>query len=462
MSYDVVALLAAEPGMVAVAHSLRDAGADLAVRPLDGGVVQLRDAEARVLATLEPAQLVESRGEVSRLLGAEAAVNLPDTCWWAEVRARPDAAGREAAHRVADGLALRLGGGVWTSGPGDFSLWEETGHPAVEFEAEEAFVVAQDREVVPLSSWITDAVSANALRGTVLQVLTPRSSRLTHGLRTLITQPMARWVVLDGKGGQFDGVSGLPLRWDRVHGYVPDARNGSAPEPACGFLDISPLGAHLLVDLAVRHGASFAPPLCRAVELVTGHLAGVLPAGWGPHEPALAPWDRERLVRLVRHRAPRTAVLQFSGHQDAGPPFTGGARVSWAPDGERAAERISLAIGFEDEGALPLGALPGLVEALAAENLLDVLHVRRARGRRDVTFEPRWHGLAAPVGMALGPDGVRRAGEEHALAGPLRGEPLGEAGARAIWYPAPAEATRQRAAEAVAAQLRHLTAAPRS
>ncbi|XKK42153.1 DUF6177 family protein [Nocardiopsis sp. ARC36] len=155
----------------------------------------------------------------------------------------------------------------------------------------------------------------------------------------------------------------------------------------------------------------------------------------------------------------RAPVLRAPGRRS---PFTGGARVSWAPDGERAVERISLAIGFEDEGALPLGALPGLVEALAAENLLDVLHVRRARGRRDVTFEPRWHGLAAPVGMALGPDGVRRAGEEHALAGPLRGEPLGEAGARAIWYPAPAEATRQRAAEAVAAQLRHLAAAPRA
>ncbi|MFD3684999.1 DUF6177 family protein [Nocardiopsis sp. NPDC058631] len=462
MSYDVVALLAAEPGMIAVSHALRDAGADLSVRPLDGGVLQLRDADRRALATLEPAQAVESRGEVARLLGPEAAANLPDTCWWAEVRARPDAAGREAAHRVADGLALRLGGSVWTSGPGDFSLWEETGHPAVEIEAEEAFVVAQDREVVPLSSWITDAVSANALRGTVLQVVAPRTSRLTYALRTLLTQPMARWVVRDGEGGQFDGVSGLPLRWDRVHGYVPASHRGNTPEPADGFLDISPLGAHLVVDLSVRHGASFAPPLGRAVELVAEHLAGALPAGWGPHEPALAPWERERLVRLVRHRAPRAAVLQFSGPLDAGHPFSGCARVSWAPDGERAAERISLAVGYEDEEALPLGSLPHLVEALAEEGLLDVLHVRRARGRRDVTFEPRWHGLAVPVGMALGPHGVRRAGEEHALTGPLEGELLGGAGARAIWYPAPGGATRQRASEAMAAQLRHIAAAPRA
>lgn len=461
MSYDVIALLAAEPGMVAIAHALRDAGDDLTVRPLDGGVLQLRDADQRVLAALEPAQLVESRGEVTRLLGADAALGLPDTCWWAEVRARPDAAGREAAHRVADGLALRAGGSVWTSGPGDFSLWEETAHPAVETSAEEAFVVAQDRDVVPLSSWITDAVSVHAPRGSALQVLTPRTSRLTFALRTLITQPMARWVVRDGKDGHFDGVSGLPLRWDRVHGYVPERREGDAPEPAEGFLDISPLGAHLLVDLSVRHRPSFDPPLGRAVEIVTAHLAGALPAGWGPHEPALAPWERERLVRLVRHRAPRAAVAQFSGAQDGGHPFAGGVRVAWDGGGENASERISLAVGFEDEAALPLHALPDLVAALAGEDLLDVLQVRRARGRRDVTFEPRWHGLAVPIGMALGPDGVRRAGEEHALTGPVPGELVGEIGARAAWYPAPENVTRQRAAETMAAQLRHLADAPR-
>lgn len=459
MSYDVVALVAAEPGVRAISQALKGAGSELLVRSLSGGgVLQLCDTESRVLATLEPAQLVESAGEVARLLGGEAALNLPDTCWWAEVRARPDAAGREAAHRVADGLALRLGGNVWTSGEADFSQWEESEHPAVERSAEKALVVAQDREVVPFSSWLSDAVSTHAATGTGLQVLTPRTSRLTYALRTLMTQPSARWVVREEDETYFDGISGLPLRWHPVHGYVPLSVHGGVPEPAEGFLDISPLGAQLVVDLSVRHHAPLTPPLGRAVEVVTEHLAGALPAGWGPHEPALAPWDPERILRLARHRVPRGTILQFSGSGERGRPLTGGIRVGW--DGEHGTERISLAVGYEDESALPLDALPDLVAALADEGLLDTLHVRRSRGRRDLTYEPRWHGLAVPVGMALGPEGVRRAGEEHALAGPLQGSLLGEDGTRAVWYPVPGDASRRRGLEAVAAQIRHLASAP--
>ncbi len=119
-----------------------------------------------------------------------------------------------------------------------------------------------------------------------------------------------------------------------------------------------------------------------------------------------------------------------------------------------------MAVGYEDASAQPLDALPGLVAALAEEGLLDVLHVRRARGRRDVTYEPRWHGLAVPVGMALGPDGVRRAGVEHALGGPLPGTLLGGEGAPAVWYPVPEDAPRHLRNRVVAAQTRHLAAAP--
>ncbi|WP_047871704.1 DUF6177 family protein, partial [Nocardiopsis sp. RV163] len=107
----------------------------------------------------------------------------------------------------------------------------------------------------------------------------------------------------------------------------------------------------------------------------------------------------------------------------------------------------------------PLDALSGLVETLAGKGLLDVLHVRGARGRRDVTYEPRWHGLAVPVGTALGPDGVRRAGVEHALRGPLSGTLLGGEEAPAVWYPVPEDVPRRLRSPAVAAQLRHLAAA---
>ncbi|MFI6578359.1 DUF6177 family protein [Nocardiopsis sp. NPDC050513] len=456
MSYDVVALSARDPDLRLIAHALNDAGPDLWVRPLhDGGILQIRDADRRVLASVERAQLVEARDEVARLLGPDAAIGLPDPCWWVEVRARPDDQGREAAHRVADLLVLRSGGTVWTSGPADFSEWEETGHPAAERTAAEAVVIAQDRDVVPLSSWISDAVSW--ARGTGLQVLTPPSARLTHALRTLVTSSMARWVVRAEDGTRFDGVSGLPLRWDDEHGYVPVRGEESAAPPE-GFLDDAPLGAQLVLDLSVRHQEEFAPPLGQAAEAVTEHLAGCSPAGWGPHEPALAAWEPERLIRLARHRVPRPTVAHFSGPQGVGHPCAGSVRVAW--DGERATERVSMVVGFEDEADLPTDALPGLVEALAARDLLGVLQVRRMRGRADLTYGPRWHGLAVPVGMALGPDGVGRVGEEGAVAGPMAGTLLGEGEHRAVWCPVPGGVSEaRRAMDLVRAQLNYLGAA---
>ncbi|WP_017591984.1 DUF6177 family protein [Nocardiopsis potens] len=459
MSYDVVALVAKDPDMRAIAHALQDAAPEAWLRPLSGGnVLQIRSDERHVLATLEPAQLVESPDEIARLLGPEAAVGLPEECWWVEVRARPDEEGREIAHRLADSLAWRLGGTVWTSGKADFSSWEETDHPAVERIAEKAFVVAQDREVVPFSSWLSDALSKHAPEGKALQVLTPAASRITYPLRTLLATPAARWVVQTEEGTHFDGISGLPLHWNPEEGYIPTPSE-DGPQPAPGFLDDSPLGTQLILDLTIQHGEPYAPPLGRAVEIITDHLADSHPAGWGPHEPALAPWVRERLIRLCRHRALRPSVLHFSAPQDGGRPFSGSLRVTW--NGEKGAEHISMAIGYEEEAELPLAQLPSLVEALVEEELLTMLHVRRMRGRSDTTYEPRWHGLPVPLGMAVGPATLHRAGAEHALSGPLKGLPLGDREKQAVWYPiSESPLSSQARTERIKAQLQHLSPRP--
>ncbi|MFW5415998.1 hypothetical protein J0910_05180 [Nocardiopsis sp. CNT-189] len=459
MSYDVVALVAKDPDMRAIAHALRDAAPEAWLRPLSGGnVLQIRSDERHVLATLEPAQLVESPGEVARLLGPEAAVGLPEECWWVEVRARPDEQGREIAHRLAESLAWRLGGTVWTSGQADFSVWEETDHPAVERTTEKAFVIAQDREVVPFSSWMSDALSMHAPQGKILQVLTPSTSRITYPLRTLLGTPAARWVAQTEEGTHFDGISGLPLHWDSEEGYIP-APSENGPQPAPGFLDDSPLGAQLVLDLTIQHGEPYAPPLGRAVEIITDHLADSHPAGWGPHEPALAPWVPERLIRLCRHRALRPSVLHFSAPQDGGRPFSGSMRVTW--NGEKGAEHISMAIGYQDEAELPLAQLPKLVEALAEEELLTMLHVRRMRGRSDTTYEPRWHGLPVPLGMAAGPETLRRTGEGHALSGPIKGVLLGKREAQAAWYLlTESSIPSQMKTELIKAQLHHLNSSP--
>ncbi len=447
-----MALVAQEPDAPALTRVLADLDPALLLgRYQETGVLQVRDAAGHLLVTIEPGQRVEARGEVGRLLGNEATTGLPDPCWWLELRARPDAPGRDAAHRIADALALRLGGLVWTSLPdgstGDADVWEETAHPTVERAARHAVVVAQDRAVVGFSSWLNDAVGVHGARRAI-QVLTPATSRLTYALRTFLAGPLGRWVVRDGDGTHFDGLTGLALRWDEAYGFVPEradlngleeelrnarergehapvlrpgtgaAEESDGPEAVPGFLSTDPMETQLIIELSVLHRDASKARVGRAVEILTGRLAGAVPAGWGPHEPALTAWDRKRIAGFVRERSRRRTLVHVSGPHGVGHPFAGSLRVERR--GDRVGEQVSLAIGFTEEGDVPFDALPELVGTLAAEGLLEGLQVRRVRGRSD-------RGLTLDLGHAE-PDRCRE--EARIRAWPARPTPRSSASRR--------------------------------
>ncbi|WP_444961728.1 DUF6177 family protein [Nocardiopsis sp. M1B1] len=469
MSYDVVALVAHEPDEKAVVHALRGVDPELRLHwHGDTTVMQIRDGDAQLLATLEPGRLVERSDAVVRLLGPEVVAGLPETFWWVEARARPDERGREAAHRFADGLALRLGGAVWTSGPADFGLWEEPEHPAVERTAARALLVAQDRAVVPFSSWLSDAVATHVGERT-LQVLTPPTARLTYAVRTFAAGTLGRWVVRGEDGGHYDGITGLPVRWDDEQGFRADrepvglAWGVGKPdvEPVAGFLAdfAESAGTQVVVDVSVLHRDPFTPDLGRVAEVLTEHLAGTAPSAWGPHEPALLAWDRERVAGFVRERGPKPSILYLSGPLGEGRPFSG--QLHLARRGTGVLERVSVVTGFENGDAVPFDAFPDLVEALAAEGLLDGLRVRRIPGRADVTYAPVWAGPAVPIGLAVGPDRLRRIGTGRAQAGPIQGTLVGEDGARAVWYPVVEDVEAPlRALDLMRRQTEYLSAAP--
>ncbi|MEE2037679.1 DUF6177 family protein [Nocardiopsis sp. CT-R113] len=470
MSYDVVALVAGEPDEHDIVRALESVDQELRLHwHKDTSVLQIRDGDGRLVATLEPGQRVESPGEVVRLLGAEAVAGLPDRFWWVETRARPDAQGREVAHRFADGLVLRLGGAVWTSGGAEFGLWEESDHPAVERAAPKALLVAQDREVVPFSSWLSDAVATHAGQRT-LQVLTPPTARLTYGVRTFLAGPLGRWVVRDEDGGHYDGFTGLPVHWDDEYGFLadkePSGLNWTEREPDAapvpGFLvDFAETaGTQVVVDVSVLHRDPLTPHLGRAAEIIAEHLAGHAPSAWGPHEPTLREWDRERITGFAAERRPRASILYLSGPFGLGQPLSGQIGLTW--HGSRIRERISIAAGFEDGDAAPFDALPQLVEALAAEGLLDGLRVRHLPGHSDTTCSPVWAGPAIPVGLAIGPERLRAVGSDRAQAGPIGGTLLGEGADQAVWYPvlSSAEAPLQ-GLELMGRQTDYLAADPR-
>jgi hypothetical protein len=118
MSRDVVALVEAEPDVVAVVAGMVAAGGELGVRgEAGGGVLRLCDADGRVVVTVETPVLVEVAGELGRVLGPEVdGVEVP--VWWVEARGDEFRDGSEAvALRFAAELVRRLGGVVWTADP---------------------------------------------------------------------------------------------------------------------------------------------------------------------------------------------------------------------------------------------------------------------------------------------------------------------------------------------------------
>jgi len=473
LSYDTVALAAQEPGLEAVTRVLEQTVPDLWVRPRpDTALLELRDGDGALLATVEPGLAMASRQEIGRLLGQDTQDSAPDPCWWVETRARPDEAGRRVADGFAHVLVDRLGGTVWTSGPADGDFRPEPGfgpedeHPAADRVTERAVLVTQDRPVVPFSSWLADA-AVHAGRDRVLQLRTPRSARLTLSAWTAVTNAHGMWVVQDGDGGHYDGMTGLPLSWDGRNGFVrhlpdpPSKRRrkpvGRVPEgPVPAFLDEPPTGTHLEVRLSTVHPADEEPRIGGGAEILAECLSGPPPAAWDLHEPLTRPWDPARMLNSARHRAPERLLLHFAGPWEQGHPYVGRIGLTWA--GDVLSEEVTMLVGLEPgaEGQ-SLARLAEAVEVLGERDLLDTLWARRFVGRPDTTHEPTWRGLGSALGIGIGPRRAESVGLRATESGPLPGTPFGPPEHRSVWYPALGDVDDpRRAMRALRAQWRHL------
>lgn len=115
----MVVLVRQAPDEEAVAGALVAAGEELLVTGFgDGGVLRLSEPDGgRVLVSVDAPMLVETPGELERLLGPEVA-HLEPPVWWIEVRASEEPDGAEVpALRFAAELSLRLDGEVWADDP---------------------------------------------------------------------------------------------------------------------------------------------------------------------------------------------------------------------------------------------------------------------------------------------------------------------------------------------------------
>lgn len=266
-------------------------------------------------------------------------------------------------------------------------------HPAADVLTAKAMVVMQDRPVVPFTGWLASGLRLCSESRRGLQVVTPAESRITMPLRLVLTGPNSRWVVR-ADDAFYDGLTGVPLRWDGEAFVVePEARTYA---PAYTTQPAGPLGAQLTVTFRVRHQPE--SPVGGPADQIARSLTGEPPGGWGTAEPATALWRLDDLNDMFRSRPSAATWLTIVGGGSR--PAVGTMLLSQV--GDAVEEAVTLVVGHADPNEVPVSALPTIVGALAAEYPLMSFFAQMSPGRPDLTMVPRWVGAAAPIGMAAG------------------------------------------------------------
>ncbi|MEV0178404.1 DUF6177 family protein [Streptomyces sp. NPDC050625] len=440
MTKDVIALTPKMPDLNTLLAGLYAGGPDLGVNTTaDGAVVQLCAPDGRPLVSVEAPILVQVPGEATRLLGCAA----PDgPVWWTEARASTAVAeaGRLAGS-FAGRLATVLGGTVWPPEAASTDVVPlttdvsavpvpATAAPAVDVLTTSTAVVIQDRPLVPLTSWLTDALRTATTADRALQIVTPSTTRLTLPTRTALHGLPNRWVVQHPEHGYYDGLSGAVLHWKNGTFTPVGDENGTA-QPAEAFKAVEDSGERqLLLALRTRHPADADLVLGRALETAFQHLTDAPPAGWSTAE---LPWSTRELTDLARARAPQPTWLTAVGHPDR--PALATMRILRTPAGVE--EDITLALGYGEDESPPLDAIEPLAAALSGEHGLATLLTSLRTARRDLTVPPHLEAPPIPVALTLGQDEIRSIGRSRAEHPPLGPTPtrLGQTAEPALHYP---------------------------
>ncbi|MCO8304495.1 DUF6177 family protein [Streptomyces sp. RKCA744] len=446
MTKDVIALTPTMPDVRTLLAGLYAGGPDLRVRTAaDGAVVQLCTPDGTTLVSIEAPILIHTPGEPARLLGT--GTTTPDTpVWWTEARATtavPEAG--QLAGSFAGRLATVLGGTTWppeaattdvipltidtTTTPAN-----TTPHPAIDVLTDTTAVVLQDRPVIPMTSWLSDALRTAITSDRALHIVTPNTARLTLPTRNALGGHPHRWVVQDPQDGYYDGLSGAVLRWHNGTFAPTRATSGTTPV-APAFTNTTETGERqLILALRTRHPADDQLILGRALETTWHHLTGAPPNGWSTAEPVNLPWSTRQLTDLARRRAPHPTSLIAIGHPDR--PALATIRIARTTAGVE--EDITLALGYGEHEPPPLEAIPSLAEALAtADHGLTSMLTSLRHGPRDLTIPPHIATPPNPVALTLGPDTVHDIGTHHAQHPPLNltPTPLGPTSRPALHYP---------------------------
>ncbi|MFE6769827.1 DUF6177 family protein [Streptomyces fimicarius] len=452
MTKDVISLTPRMPEPWAVLAGLFSGGPDKLVGTRgEGAVIQLCDAEGRPLVSVEAPLLVSVEGEAERLLGTTAP---PVPYWWTEARATTGVAEAEQlAGTFAARLASLVGGSAWPpDAVGSIAVVKTDGvsvapepaaaQPAIDVLTDKVAVVIQDRPVVAMTAWLSDAFRAAAEAGLGLQIVSPAGTTLSPAVRDALGGWPSRWIVQDERDGYYDGLTGAVLRWqegafDPV--LSPDATEDDPHTPvATAYQEVRDTGERQLgLTFRMVHPADERLVLGGGLESVWRELTGEPPAGWGTSEPATLPWSPGRLTDVAYERAPEPTWLVVVGSRSR--PGIATVRITRTKAGVE--EEVTLAFGYGADEEPPLDALPAAAEALATRHHLQSMLVQLRKARRDVAVPPRFEGPGVPLAFALGAEEVRTMPGDRARRTPLTEQPvqLGPRTRPALYYPLPGD-----------------------
>lgn len=452
MTKDVIALTPRMPDPWSVLAGLLSGGPDKLVDARgEGAVVRLCDAEGRPLVSVEAPFLVAVEGEAERLLGA---VSPPVPYWWTEARA---STGVVEAERLAGTFAARLaslsGGSAWPpEAVGSLAVVAADGvsvapvpaaaQPAVDVLTEKAAVVIQDRPVVAMTAWLSDAFRAAAEAGIGLQIVSPAGTTLSPAVRDSLGAWPSRWIVQDERDGYYDGLTGAVLRWqDGMFAPLasPDATEDDPRTPvAASYREATDTGERQLgLTFRLIQPADDRLVLGGGLETVWREVTGRPPAGWGTSEPANLPWSPRQLTDLAHSRAPQPTWFVVVGDPER--PGLATVRVSRTEAGVE--EHVTVAFGHGSGETCPVDRLPALAEALATRHGLQSMLVQLRKARRDMAVPPRFEGPGVPLAFVLGAEEVRGLPDDRARRTPLPDPPipLGPKTRPALYYPLPGD-----------------------
>ncbi|MFD0338689.1 DUF6177 family protein [Streptomyces sp. NPDC127117] len=452
MTKDVIALTPRMPDPLTVLAGLLAGGPDRLVGTTgEDAVVQLCDDQGRPLVSIEAPLLVQVAGEAERLLGATAP---PVPFWWTEARATT---GVEEAELLAGTFAARIatlaGGSAWPpEAARSLAVVKSEGvsvaptpaaaQPAVDALTDKVAVIIQDRPVVAMTAWLSDAFRAAANAELGLQIVTSPGATLSPAVRNSLSGWPSRWVVQDEKDGYYDGLSGAVLRWQHGMFATVESADATPEDPrtpvADAYREVTDTGdRQLAISFRTVHPADDRLVLGGALESVWQELTGQPPAGWGTAEPANLPWSLRRLTDVAFDRAPEPTWLVVVGSPDR--PGLATVRISRTKAGVE--EDVTLAFGYGPGEEPPLDALPRVAEVLATRHHLQSMLVQLRKARRDLAVPPRFEGPGVPLAFVLGAEEVREMPGDRARRTPLSEPPvqLGPRSRPALYYPLPGD-----------------------